>query len=127
MGLEKRLCFGGPCAIRPNGPSRHQGSKRLGAVIAKEVSIGFITGLISNGLGLLVCTAIVAKLQGGGIEQTLRFYIETGNLWMLITLGALPNLLAFFGFLKLKRDYRARGVLLATFVAAIAAYLIYFI
>ena len=71
--------------------------------------------------------ARLQQLQDSGqVEQTLRFYNETGNLWMLITLGALPNLLAFFGFLRLKRDYRARGVLLATFVAAITAYLIYF-
>ena len=46
---------------------------------------------------------------------------------MLLCLGALPNLAAFFGFLKLNRDYRARGVLMATFVTAITAYLIYFL
>lgn len=95
-------------------------------MIGKEILIGAITGFICNGLGVLICVSIIAYLQGGQVEQTLRFYNETGNLWMLITLGALPNLLAFFGFLRLKRDYRARGVLLATFVAAITAYLIYF-
>jgi len=54
-------------------------------------------------------------------------YLNSSNLWMLISLGALPNLAAFFGFLRINREYRARGVLMATFVAAITAYLIYFL
>ncbi|PQB03564.1 hypothetical protein [Aureitalea marina] len=93
----------------------------------KEIGIGFITGLIVNGLGVLVCALIIGYVKGSDWEQTLRFYWESDNLWMLITLGALPNLAAFFGFLKINRDYRARGVLLATFVAAISSYLIYFL
>ena len=93
----------------------------------KEIGIGFITGIIVNSLGVLICSLIIGYIKGSDWEQTLRFYWESGNLWMLITLGALPNLAAFFGFLKINRDYRARGVLLATFVAAISSYLIYFL
>jgi hypothetical protein len=37
----------------------------------------------------------------------------------LLALGALLNLAAFFGFLKLKRDNRARGVLMATVLTAL--------
>ena len=93
----------------------------------KEIFTGIIVGLICNIVGVIVCTLIISKVKGLSFEGTFDFYNRSGNLWMLITLGALPNLAAFFGFLKINREYRARGVLLATFIAAITAYFIYFI
>ncbi|MCH9660552.1 MAG: hypothetical protein K0U54_06540 [Bacteroidetes bacterium] len=93
----------------------------------KEILIGFIVGLICNALGIAITTLIISKVKGLEFETTFNLYYNSSNLWMLITLGALPNLAAFFGFLKINREYRARGVLLATFLAAITAYLIYFI
>ncbi len=93
----------------------------------KEILIGFIVGLTCNAIGILACTFIISSVKGMGFNETFNFYYNSGNLWMLITLGALPNLAAFFGFLRINRDYRARGVLLATFAAAITAYLIYFL
>ncbi|HAT65247.1 hypothetical protein KXJ69_01890 [Aureisphaera sp. CAU 1614] len=93
----------------------------------KEIFIGFLVGIISNTLGVIVCTFIVAQLKNQEFVHTFNLYLNSQNLWMLLTLGALPNLAAFFGFLKINREYRARGVLLATFVTAITAYLIYFL
>jgi len=93
----------------------------------KEILTGFLVGLISNGIGILLCTYIISILKGQGITETFNLYLYSSNLWMLISLGALPNLAAFFGFLRVNREYRARGVLMATFVAAITAYLIYFL
>ncbi|MEM7085095.1 MAG: hypothetical protein AAF489_02875 [Bacteroidota bacterium] len=93
----------------------------------KEILLGIVVGLICNVIGVMACTFIISKIKGLHFEDTFSFYYSSGNLWMLITLGALPNLAAFFGFLKINREYRARGVLLATFMAAITAYLIYFI
>ncbi|MBT8256374.1 MAG: hypothetical protein KJO23_07525 [Bacteroidia bacterium] len=95
--------------------------------VKKEILIGFLVGLICNSLGIAICTFIVASIKGQGIEETFNLYKNSGNLWMLISLGALPNLAAFFGFLRINREYRARGVLLATFGAAITTYLIYFL
>ena len=95
--------------------------------IKKEIGIGFITGLIFNAIGILICVFVVSNMKGKGFSETFLFYYNSSSLWMLITLGALPNLLAFFGFIRMNRDYRARGVLLATFVAAITSYIIYFI
>lgn len=95
-------------------------------MMRKEIMIGFFTGIIFNVLGVLLVVWLLSMANGSTWEITFRMYYEAGNMWMLITLGALPNLAAFFGFLKQNRDYRARGVLLATFVAAISAYLIYF-
>jgi len=96
-------------------------------MIKKEIFIGFLVGLISNAIGVLICTFIISKLKGQGFSETFSLYYNSSHLWMLISLGALPNLAAFFGFLKINREYRARGVLLATFAAAITAYLIYFL
>jgi hypothetical protein len=93
----------------------------------KEIFTGILVGLICNTLGVLLCTFIIATYKGLHFESTFNMYYGSGNLWMLISLGALPNLAAFFGFLRINREYRARGVLLATFAAAITAYLIYFI
>ena len=84
-------------------------------------------GFISNALGILLCTLIISILKDQGFTETFNLYLNSSNLWMLISLGALPNLAAFFGFLRINREYRARGVLMATFVAAITAYLIYFL
>ncbi len=92
----------------------------------KEILIGFIVGVISNVLGVILCTFIIAQIKDSDFMTTFNRYYYSSNFWMLITLGALPNLAAFFGFLRINRDYRARGVLLATFGAAITAYLIYF-
>ena len=93
----------------------------------KEIFIGFLVGIISNTIGVIVCTFIVAKLKNQDFVATFNLYLNSQNLWMLLSLGALPNLAAFFGFLKINREYRARGVLMATFVTAITAYLIYFL
>jgi uncharacterized membrane protein len=93
----------------------------------KEILIGFLVGLIANSIGVIICLLIISNAKDLTFESTLNFYLNTGNLWMIISLGALPNLLAFFGFLKQNREYRARGVVMATFVAAITTYLIYFI
>ena len=93
----------------------------------KEVFTGVLVGLICNAIGVLITTFIVSKMRNSSIGDTFNFYYDTSNMWMLITLGALPNLLAFFGFLRMNREHRARGVLLATFIAAISSYLIYFL
>jgi Mg/Co/Ni transporter MgtE len=92
----------------------------------KEIGIGFLVGLICNLVGIVLTVFIIATIKKTGFESTFTMYLESNNLWMIISLGALPNLAAFFGFLKINREYRARGVLLATFLAAIITYLIYF-
>jgi hypothetical protein len=50
--------------------------------------------------------------------ETFEAAIDQGHLGSLLALGAILNLAAFFGFLKLRRDYRARGVLIATLLTA---------
>ncbi len=94
--------------------------------MSKRIFRGFLVGLIFNGIGVLLCLFIFSLLNNSSIETMWTGFIETQRLWMLISLGALPNLLAFFEFLRRNQEYEARGVLLATIAAALATYFLYF-
>ncbi|MDA9247229.1 hypothetical protein N9P25_02790 [Flavobacteriaceae bacterium] len=92
----------------------------------KQIIIGFLTGIIANATGVGMCVVIISFLKGTSVSEVFDFYLNSGNAWAVLTLGALPNLVLFFGFLKFDRDYRARGVVMATFITAITAYVLYF-
>ncbi|RAV29753.1 hypothetical protein [Sinomicrobium soli] len=85
-------------------------------MIKKEIAIGFAVGLIANIVGALL---YILLFSGTGIAETLKTAFAEGYLGSIFALGALLNLIAFFGFLRLRRDYRARGVLLATILTAL--------
>lgn len=93
-------------------------------VIRKEILIGFIVGLIANSVGLLI--AILLFGNGETIETSIRQSIAEDFFGKLVSIGAILNLLAFFLFIKLKRDYRARGVILATILVAIVTFIVNF-
>ena len=78
--------------------------------------MGLAVGFIANVGGVIACVVIFSKLS---LRTTLQIAQEQGYLGSILALGAILNLFAFFGFLKLKRDQRARGVLLATMLTAI--------
>ena len=82
----------------------------------KEILIGFAVGLIANALGILLYILIFSKYT---IEITLKDALQKGYLGALIGLGGLLNLASFFIFLRLNRDERAKGVLLAFFILAL--------
>lgn len=82
----------------------------------KEIAIGFIVGIIANTLGTLLYIVLFSDL---GILDTFSAAVEQEHIGSLLALGAILNLLAFFGFLRLKRDQRAKGVMLATLVTAL--------
>lgn len=82
----------------------------------KEVLIGLLIGLVANSAGIYLYISIFSEHS---FEATLKGALENDFLGSLIALGAILNLLAFFVFLKKKQYYRARGVLLATLIAAI--------
>lgn len=86
-------------------------------MIKKEILIGFIVGIISNTIGTLIYILIFSRYS---IKESFKAAHEGDHLGSLIALGAILNILAFFGFLKIERDYRARGVLFATILCAIA-------
>ncbi|PRX56349.1 hypothetical protein [Flagellimonas meridianipacifica] len=82
----------------------------------KEIIIGFVLGIIANTIGTLLYILLFSDL---GIIETYSAAVEQGHIGSLLALGAILNLVAFFGFLRLKRDYRARGVMIATLLTAL--------
>jgi hypothetical protein len=85
-------------------------------MIKKEILIGFIVGIIANTFGTLLYILIFSDF---GIIETYEAAVQQGHVGSLLALGAILNLVAFFGFLKIKRDYRARGVMIATIITAL--------
>lgn len=88
----------------------------MGVTIGKELLVGAIVGLISNTAGVILFFWL---LLDGSLEDNLADAYRLGNLGKIIAVGAVPNLAVFFLFLKKKRIYRARGVLLVTMLTAI--------
>ncbi|MGW9684090.1 hypothetical protein [Flagellimonas sp. 2504JD1-5] len=82
----------------------------------KEILIGFVVGIIANTFGTLVYILLFSDLS---ISETFNAAVSQGHVGSLLALGAILNLVAFFGFLKIKRDYRARGVMIATLLTAL--------
>jgi hypothetical protein len=85
-------------------------------MIKKEILIGFTVGIIANTLGTLLYIVVFSDF---GIMETYRAAVAQGHVGSLLALGAILNLIAFFGFLRLRRDYRARGVMIATVLTAL--------
>jgi len=83
--------------------------------IKKEILIGFIVGIIANAIGTLLYILIFSELS---IAETYKAAVAQEHVGSLLALGAILNLIAFFGFLKIKRDHRAKGVLIATILTA---------
>ena len=81
----------------------------------KELIVGFIVGLIANSIGTLLYILLFSDL---GIVETYQAAVQQGHVGSLLALGAILNLIAFFGFLKIRRDQRAKGVLIATLLTA---------
>ena len=87
--------------------------------IGKEVIVGLIVGLISNLSGSYLYLFFLSKVKKLSVESTFEVALEQGLIGNIIVLGALLNFVCFFVFLKKKQIYRARGVVLATIIAAI--------
>ncbi|MDF4220711.1 MULTISPECIES: hypothetical protein [Maribacter] len=81
----------------------------------KEILIGFIVGIIANTIGTLLYILIFSDL---GIIETFEAAVRQEHVGSLLALGAILNLVAFFAFLRIKRDNRAKGVLIATILTA---------
>lgn len=84
-------------------------------MIKKEILIGFLVAAIATAFGFFIYVEFILNYE---ISEAIKI-ITKENLWgKIIGLSAMPNILVFFIFLKKKQDYRARGVLLETFVLA---------
>lgn len=82
----------------------------------KEILIGFVIGLLANMAGTYLYIFFISDYS---LEVTLQEALANDLLGSLIALGAILNLIVFFIFLKKNQFLRARGVVLATILAAI--------
>lgn len=84
--------------------------------VRKELLIGLAVGIIANTFGTLLYILLFSDLT---IVETFEAAVQQGHIGSLLALGAILNLIAFFAFLKLRRDNRAKGVLIATIFTAL--------
>lgn len=82
----------------------------------KEILIGFAVGIIANTLGTILYILLFSEM---GLKETFEAAIQQGHLGSILALGAILNLVAFFAFLRIRRDGRAKGVLIATIFTAL--------
>lgn len=85
-------------------------------MVRKDVIIGFIIGLLANIVGIIIYILLFSK---EGFEGTIKSAINFSFIGKLVSLGAILNLVVFFILIKMNEDHKARGVLLATLMAAI--------
>lgn len=81
----------------------------------KEILIGFLVALLATSFG---CFLFIEFFSPVDFEKSISL-IKEGNLeGKILVLGAIANFFVFFVFLKKKQIYRARGVLMETFLIA---------
>jgi hypothetical protein len=89
--------------------------------IKKDILIGVLISLFATAAG---CFLYVEYFSKFGFNETIQM-IEDGDLYgKILSIAAIPNLFVFFIFIKKKRDYRARGVLLATILIAFTTFVL---
>ena len=84
--------------------------------IKANVLIGIIIGFLATAIGFYFYSQVFNKYSFKFIE---RLVYEHDMLGEILAYSAIPNLLAFFVFIKRKEDYKARGVILATMIVAL--------
>ena len=95
----------------------------MGAV-KKHILIGVLVSLFATAVGVFLYLEYFSKES---FSKTLEM-IKAGGLYgKVLSLAAIPNLFVFFIFIKKKQDHRAKGVLLATILIALATLVLKFI
>ena len=92
----------------------------------KDIITGIIVGFIANSFGILFWWILFTKTEYDFLT-TIQVAYQERTFPAIIGMGALLNLLAFFGFLRMSFDYRAKGVLIATFISAFIILILKFI
>lgn len=82
----------------------------------KHILIGFVLSILVTIAGSYIYMEYIMQ---EGFEASWKWMVNTHNQSTILSLGAIPNLLLFFVFLKRKEDYKARGVLIGVILIAI--------
>ena len=91
--------------------------------IKKDILIGFLVALFATFGGLFLYLEYFSKFS---FDTTLQLIKENSLYGKVLTLAAIPNLFVFFVFIKKKQDYKAKGVLMATFLIAFTTLILKF-
>ena len=92
----------------------------------KDILIGIIIGLLANTIGVLIFSFYIGTTQDRTLTNVLQTALAEGRLGKIIAIGAVLNLVAFFGLLRQGQDPRARGVLLMTIAMAFVTMILMF-
>ncbi|MDJ0645176.1 MAG: hypothetical protein QNJ57_04250 [Flavobacteriaceae bacterium] len=84
-------------------------------MIAKRVFTGIAVGLILTAIGFYLYVEFLLKVA---LSQAVKTLSQQGNLGTVLFIAAIPNLLAFFIFINRGQDYKARGIIIASFIIA---------
>lgn len=84
--------------------------------IKKEIFIGVLVGLAATAIGFYLYVEYALK---GTFEESFAVLKANSLYGQVLSIAAIPNLIAFFIFIKKRQDYRARGVLIATLFVAL--------
>lgn len=84
-------------------------------MIKKQVLTGVLVGLLATAITFYLSLEFIFK---GSFAEAYQVVKQKKILGVMLSMAAIPNLFAFFMFIKQKQDYKARGVLLATLIIA---------
>lgn len=81
----------------------------------KHLLLGILIGFLVSFLGTVILLYSFTPFSG---FSDFKYVKQLGYLGKFITLGSIPNLILFFVFINLRKDYIARGIVLATICTA---------
>jgi len=85
--------------------------------IKLKVITGILFGLLATAFGFYFYSQVFNHFSMKFVKKLIT---EEDMLSEILAYSAIPNLIAFFVFIKRGEDYKARGVLIATMFVAIA-------
>lgn len=86
-----------------------------------DLLIGVIIGFVTTFIGILLFFELFTEYSFAEGVQNMR---QLGYLGKVITLGAILNIVVFFGLLKFNKELMARGVVLATIILTVITMLV---
>ncbi len=95
----------------------HLQNKKKKGNLKKDIFTGVLIGFIATAIGFYFYTQVFNHFSMKFVKKLIA---EEDMLGTILAYSVMPNALAFFVFIKRKEDYKARGVMIATFVIAIA-------